>query len=155
MTTSASRPPLLDVSWLGQFDVSVEDYDCMRTWTWLSIGGLATAAVLALIGGFPFDIPMPMMAFGWVSPTCGLTRGSTAIASGDLVLAWHYNPASFLVVAYGSAGLVRNLVGAATGRWLRISARPHLVGSLTIAALFLALWAHQQANAAFIINSRA
>jgi len=155
MTTSASRRPLLDVSWLGRFDLSVEDHDCMRTWTWLSIGGLATAVVLALIGGFPFDIPMPMMAFGWVSPTCGLTRGSTAIARGDLGLAWQYNPASFLVVGYGVTGLLRVLVGAATGRWLHISARPHLAGWLSFAALFLALWAHQQANADFIINSRA
>jgi hypothetical protein len=154
MTLSPSQPPHVAANRFGRFAVSVEDHDCMRKWTWLAIGGLATAALFALIGGFPLEMPMPMMAFGWVSPTCGLTRGSTAIARGDFSLAWQYNPAAFLVVGFGVTGVLRVLVGAATGRWLLVSARPQRAGLLILAAMFLALWANQQSNAEFIITSR-
>ena len=155
MTSSPPRPPLVSVSGFGRFEFSVQDRNSMRTWTWLSAGGLTAAALLALIGGFPVDMPMPMMTYGWVTPTCGLTRGSTAIARGDLALAWQYNPASFLVAAFGLAGLVRLLIGTATGQWLSVSARPRLPTWLVLATLFVALWAHQQTNAQFIITARA
>jgi len=140
---------------VAQIGASIETYDTMRWWTWLSLVGLAVAVVLALIGGFPFDMPMPTHSFGWVEPTCGLTRGSTAIARGDLGLAWRYNPASFAVIAFGLAGIVRAGVGAATGRWLRVSIRPRPAGWVLLAVIFAALWAYQQTNAAFIIESRA
>lgn len=140
---------------LGRVAVSAEDRDPMRWWTWLSVGGLATAAVLALIGGFPFDTPMPTHTFGWVEPTCGLTRGSTAIVRGDLALAWRYNPASFAVIAFGATGIIRASFGALTGRWLHISLWPRKTGWILLAAAFVALWAYQQSNAEFIINSSA
>lgn len=148
------RPIALDNP-LGRFSVSVEDHDTMRWWTWLSVGGLVAAVALALIGGFPFDTPMPTHSFGWVEPTCGLTRGSTAIARGDLALAWRYNPASFAVIAFGLAGIVRAAAGAGSGRWLRLSIRPRAAGWVMLAVGFVALWAYQQSNAEFIIHSRA
>lgn len=126
----------------------------MRWWTWVSIGGLATAALLALIGGFPLDTPMPTHSFGWVEPTCGLTRGSTAIARGDFSLAWQYNPASYLVMAFGAVGLLRVGVGTLTHRWLRIAFSLRWAGWAIAAAAFIGLWVHQQSNAEFIINSR-
>jgi len=140
---------------LGSLGVSVEDRDAMRWWTGLSITGLAAAVLLAVIGGFPFDTPMPTHSFGWVEPTCGLTRGSTSIARGDLALAWQYNPASFAVVAFGLAGIIRVAVGMVSGRWIRVSIRLRAAGWVVLAAGFVALWAHQQSNATFIIHSRA
>ena len=127
----------------------------MVWWSWSAVVGLATAVVLAAIGGFPFDTPMPTHVFGWVEPTCGLTRGSTAIARGDLSLAWRYNPLSFLVVGFGVAGLVRLGYGVVSGHWVRIALRPRLLGWLLLAATFVALMLYQQSNATFIIESRA
>jgi len=137
-----------------RINVAIEHTDRMRWLSWLSAGGLVAAAVLAIIGGFPLDTPMPTHAFGFVEPTCGLTRGSTAIARGDLALAWDYNPASFLVMAFGAAGIMRLGVGAATHRWVNVSVRPSRVGWFLLLAAFMGLWVYQQTNAEFIINSR-
>jgi hypothetical protein len=127
----------------------------MRWWTWMSFGGVAAAMVLALLGGFPFDTPMPTHGFGWVDPTCGLTRGSTAIARGDLALAWRYNPTSFLVMGFGAAGVIRAGAGIVRGRWLNVSLRLGPVGWALVALAVIALTAYQQSNAEFIIRSRA
>ena len=137
-----------------RIDVAIERTDRMRWLSWLSAGGLVAAVVLAIIGGFPLDTPMPTHAFGLVEPTCGLTRGSTAIARGDLALAWSYNPASFLVMAFGAAGIIRLVVGAATHRWVNVFVRPSRVGWFGLLAAFVGLWVYQQTNAEFIINSR-
>lgn len=131
------------------------DQDEMRWWTWIALGGLVSALVLALIGGFPFDTPMPTHSVGWVDPTCGLTRGSTAIARGDFALAWRYNPAAFLVMAFGLAGLVRAIAGLAGGVWLNVSVRLRRLGWGLVVAGMVALTLYQQSNAEFIINSRA
>lgn len=134
--------------------VAVAGTDDMRWLSWLSVIGLVSAIVLAVIGGFPLDTPMPTHAFGLVEPTCGLTRGSTAIARGDLALAWRYNPASFLVMAFGVAGIIRLAVGMTTHRWVNVSVRPRRVGWLVLLAAFVGFWVYQQTNAEFIINSR-
>lgn len=138
----------------ARVSVSVGDHDGMRWVSWLCGTGLTVTAVLVLIGGFPLDTPMPTHGFGLVEPTCGLTRGSTAIARGDLSLAWQYNPASFLVMAFGAAGLIRLIVGAVTHRWVDVSIRPNRAGWVALVAAFAALWIYQQTNAEFIINSR-
>lgn len=137
-----------------RINVGFESTDRMRWLSWVSAVGLVAALVLAVIGGFPLDTPMPTHAFGLVEPTCGLTRGSTAIARGDFALAWSYNPGSFLVMAFGFAGLVRLAVGAATHRWVNVSVRPSRVGWFLLLAAFMGLWVYQQTNAEFIINSR-
>ena len=141
-----SRLPYLQ-SW-------VSDRDETRTVTYLALGGIAAAVMLALIGGFPINMPMPTMAFGWVTPTCGLTRGSTALARGDFALAWHYNPASFLVMGYGVYGIARFVGGTITGRWVNLRVRGGRYGGILLVVAFVALGAYQQMHADFIIHSR-
>ena len=146
-------------------DVDPSDHRGWRVWVgptdglrWITIatcGGLVAAVALALIGGFPLDTPMPTHSFGWVEPTCGLTRGSTAIARGDFGLAWQYNPAAFLVMGFGLLGLVRTLVGITTHHWLNATWRFNRMALALLAAAFVGLWIYQQSNAEFIINSRA
>lgn len=155
MTVARARNVLAARTPLAFLELTVEDRDVMRWWSWLAIGGLATMSLLAAIGGFPLDTPMPTHAWGWVEPSCGLTRGSTSIAGGDFGLGWQYNPASFLVVAFGAVGALRAVVGATTGRWIRVAGNLRPAGWAALAAAFLALWAYQQSNAEFIINSRA
>lgn len=137
-----------------QWDLEVGDTDLMRWVTYLTAGGVIAAVALAVIGGFPFDMPMPTHAFGWVEPTCGLTRGSTAIARGDFVTAWHYNPASFLVMGFGLFGLGRTATGLMTHHWVNVKTRWSRVGWTAFGLAFVALWAYQQSNAAFIISAR-
>ncbi len=128
----------------------------MRWLTVLAIGGGLTAAALALIGGFPFDTPMPTHAFGWVEPTCGLTRGTTAAARGDFALAWRYNPLSLALVAVGVLGVVRLAAGLATGWWVNLHVRrPAWWGWTFLAVALMAFSLYQQSNADFIIHSRA
>lgn len=138
-----------------RFAVAIDGTDRMRWLSWLCGAGLVAAVVLAIIGGFPFDNPMPTHAYGLVEPTCGLTRGSTAIARGDFALAWRYNPASFLVMAFGVAGVTRLVVGLATRRWVNVAIRPGRLGWVLLVAAIAGLWIYQQTNAEFIINSRA
>lgn len=140
---------------VGRLRTSIDDHDRMRWWTVLAWGGLASAVVLAAIGGFPFDTPMPTHSVGWVDPTCGLTRGSTAIARGDLGLAWRYNPTSFLVMGFGAAGVARAAIGITKGRWWNASLRLGWGGWLLVALAVVALTLYQQTNADFIISSRA
>ncbi len=132
----------------------VEERDRLKWVGHVAMGGLAAAGALAFFGPLPFDIPMPTHAIGWVEPTCGLTRGSTAIARGDLALAWRYNPASFLVIGVGVLGIVRLVWGVVTGRWL--NARCHLrpLAWAAVAVAVAVLWAHQQGNAQFVMSGR-
>jgi len=120
----------------------------------LMLTGLAVAGILAIIGGMPFDTPMPTQRFGWVEPTCGLTRGSTAIARGALGRAWAYTPASFLVMGVGLLGVARLGWGCATGRWLTLRPQISRLGWFVVGVAVVVLWAHQQANADFVINAR-
>jgi hypothetical protein len=146
-----TRPTRADSKTTG---VAVADHDGMAWMTWLSGIGLATAVVLALIGGLPVDVPMPTHRFGWVEPSCGLTRGSTAVVRGDFSTAWQYNPLSFVVIAFGVIGLARAAVGVLTGRWLNAGIRPTKRTWIALAIPLVAFWAYQQTNADFIINSR-
>lgn len=146
--SSSSHPPT------RRRRVRVDDRDDMRWVTYLALGGLTVALGLAIIGGVPFDTPMPTHSLRFVEPTCGLTRGSTAIARGNLELAWRYNPASFLVIGFGAFGILRLFVGRWTGLWLNVRIRPFGVGWIVLGGALIALWAHQQQNAEFIMNSR-
>jgi len=138
-----------------RWQLTIGSHDGSRWITYLTTIGVVTAVVFAIIGGFPFDTPMPTHSFGWVEPTCGLTRGSTAIARGDFALAWRYNPASFLVMGFGVLGIVRTVGGWTTHRWVNVRMRPGPVAFAVFVGCFIALWAYQQQNADFIINSRA
>lgn len=123
--------------------------------TRLAVGGLLLAAMLAIIGGVPFDLPMMATHLvHWVEPTCGLTRGSTAIARGDLGLAWRYNPASFAVMTFGVLGLMRVATGVLTGRWVNIRPRIGPLGWVAVLIGVGLLGLHQQEHAQFVMNAR-
>lgn len=138
----------------GTISATIGTEDRLKSLTRLAVGGLGLAVLLAALGGFPVDIPMPTHAFGWVEPTCGLTRGSTAIARGDFALAWRYNPASLLVMALGVGGAVRVGIGRVTGRWLNVRTSLRPLGWVLVVLTVVVLEFHQQSNANFIINSR-
>lgn len=139
---------------IGRVDASLGPADEQVLVTRLAVGGPIIAAVLALIGGMPFDLPMPTHLVGWVEPTCGLTRGSTAIVRGDFALAWRYNPASFAVMVFGVVGLLRAAGGMLAGRWLNIEARIGPLGWIALAFGFVLLGLHQQSNAQFVMDAR-
>lgn len=134
--------------------VSVHPRDTQRMVSRLAAGGVVAAFVLGVIGGFPLDMPMPTQFFGVVGPSCGLTRGSTAIARGEVALAWRYNPASFVVMGFGAYGVVRLACGGLTGRWPTMNVRLGRFGWAVVGVATVALAVYQQSNADFIINSR-
>jgi len=137
-----------------RWHIRVSGWDTAPWLTWVSALGLVAAVVLAAMGGLPFDIPMPTYRFGVVTPTCGLTRGSTAIARGDFALAWRYNPASYLVIGVGAIGVVRSVVGATTRRWITVNCTRSRIVWVIIGASIMAFWLYQQSNAEFIMTSR-
>ncbi len=126
--------------------------------TWTSATGLVAAAVLAATGGLPVDLPMPTHLVGIVTPTCGLTRGSTAIVRGEFALAWRYNPASFVVIGFGLVGSARTVIGILTGRWMFVSQRMSRSQSIAlavgVATIITMFWVFQQTKAEFIIGAR-
>ena len=119
----------------------------------LALLGLTAGFVLVLIGGFPLDMPMPSHALGWVTPTCGLTRGSTALLRGDWGLAWRYNPASYAVIGFGLFGFTRWLIGRMSGRWVNFRFRPRSLVPVITVVIGL-LWWVQQSNADFVITAQ-
>jgi len=137
-----------------QWHVRTTSADTAQWLTLVSIVGLAAAGLLAVVGGLPFELPMPTYRFGVVTPTCGLTRGSTAIARGEFALAWAYNPASFLVMGFGAVGLTLVGVAQATGQWIMINCTRSRSAWALIGLAIAALWMYQQSNADFIITSR-
>lgn len=132
----------------------ISDREETRWIALVSLVGMIAGLALVLNGGFPVDMPMPTHSFGWVEPTCGLTRGSTALIRGDFALAWRYNPASFLVVGAAVAWLVRTAVGLVSRRWLNLRVRPNAAIWIGLLVVVAALLVVQQSNAEFIINSR-
>lgn len=132
----------------------MSDSDELRWVTVLTLGGVGLALVLALIGNLPFDLPMPTHAVGWVTPTCGLTRGSTELVRGHLARAWQFNPASLLVVAFAAFGLGRALWARVSGQWLTLRVRPGRIGWALVLLAVVGLWANQQAHADFVIHAR-
>lgn len=132
----------------------ISDTEETRPVTLVSLVGMLAGLALVLNGGFPVDMPMPTHSFGWVEPTCGLTRGSTALMRGDFALAWRYNPASFLVVGGAVAWLMRTAAGVVSRRWLNLRVRPNAAIWIGLAVAVGALLVWQQSNAEFIINSR-
>jgi hypothetical protein len=154
--TASSQPasPRYFGTQFVNWQVRTTESDTAQWLTWTTILGLATAVALAAIGGLPFDIPMPTYRLGVVTPTCGLTRGSTAIARGDFMLAWRYNPMSFVVIIVGAIGVVRTAVGATTQRWVTMSCTRSRTAWVLIGIAIAAFWLYQQSNADFIISSR-
>lgn len=147
---------LLSPGWLVRdlgIRVSLERSDRMRWMTWLTIVTIATAIICAVIGHIPIDLPMPTHLIGWVSPTCGLTRGTVAITRGHFALAFRYNPLSFAVPLAALLVLARLAVGTAGGHWVNISHNPTRLAWVLASIALAALWGYQQSHAMFIMNS--
>lgn len=126
----------------------------MRWMTWLTLVTIASAITFAVLGRIPVDLPMPTHAIGWVSPTCGLTRGTVAITRGHFALAFRYNPLAFLVPLVAMLMMVRLAVGTLRGRWVNVRYRPTRLAWVIAGVAFFALWLYQQSHAHFIMHSR-
>jgi len=134
--------------------ISFADTDEMRWLTRAVALGVAAAFVLALIDGMPVALPMPTHAIGMVDPTCGLTRASIALARGDLLAAWRFNPAVFVLAGIAVAVVLRTVWGLTQHRWVSIR-MPMTAPRVAIAVVVLAgWWAYQQSNAQFIMDTR-
>lgn len=116
--------------------------------------GVAAAVTLALIGGMPVALPMPTHEIGMVSPTCGLTRASIALARGDVVSAWRFNPAAFVLAGIGIVVAMRTAWGLSRRRWVNIKLAPSAPRVAVAVVAFGAFWAYQQSNAQFIMETR-
>lgn len=112
------------------------------------------APVMAVVGIPPLPIMWPLYRVGIVLPGCGLTRGVVALARGDVVGAWQWNPASLAVGALALAGLARSAIGVRRGRWLHIWVRPRwwLISAGTVAVA--ALWLRQYEHADLLMPAR-
>jgi hypothetical protein len=114
--------------------------------------GLGIAAAFAVFGLPDLPLPMPTWAVGVVTPTCGLTRASTALARGQWGLAWAFNPAAYVLAAAAAGVLVRWAVGRRTGRWVNVRIRLTSLGWVAAAVVTATWWAQQQLNAEFVMN---
>ena len=133
--------------------VSLERSDRMRWMTGLTLVTIVTAIACAVLGRIPLDLPMPTHLVGWVCPTCGLTRGTVAIARGHFALAFRYNPLSFAVPLAALVVVARLVAGGAWGRWVNVRYRPTRLAWTLAAVATAALWAYQQSHAMFIMHS--
>jgi hypothetical protein len=115
---------------------------------------LGFGSLFAWFGTVPDGLPMPTFAFGMVTPTCGLTRGTAALLGGRFGTAWRFNPASFLVVGAAVAIVLRAAVGILARRWPTVSVAIGPWGWALVGALVVALWVNQQAHADFVMNGR-
>lgn len=131
---------------------SITSVDKMPWTSRLLVIGVVAAAAFAVFGLPPVSLPMPTFAFGVVTPTCGLTRASTALARGDVATAWAFNPAVFLVAMWTAAATIRLVLARVTGRWLNMHFRPTRTAWAILGALFVALWINQQSHADLIMN---
>ena len=139
---------------LGRLGLRIarEPFDGMPKLIWFVAIGVVLAAGFAVFGLPSYQLPMPTWEFGVVTPTCGLTRASTALARGEFVTAWHFNPAAF-VLAFAAIGAVaRSIIGHLTHRWVNITMKPTRLGWVVIAALILLWWGNQQLNAHLIMT---
>ena len=121
--------------------------------TVLLVVGALGAVALALFGLPPVDIHEPTHYLGIMGPSCGMTRAVRWLARGDLVRAWQFNPAVFLLAATAAAVTVRAVVGRFAGRWIEMCLRGPLVTAVVVMGLAL-LWLNQQLHAAFIMSAR-
>lgn len=123
-----------------------------RLTTFLIAGALGAIA-LAIFGLPPVDIHEPTHYLGIMGPSCGMTRAVRWTARGDLLRAWRFNPAVFLLAAAAVVVAGRAAFGRLTGRWIEVHLRGRLVTTVVLVALAL-LWLNQQHHADFIMRAR-
>ncbi|MDQ1247682.1 MAG: hypothetical protein QG597_2053 [Actinomycetota bacterium] len=114
--------------------------------------GVVITAGFAVFGLPSYQLPMPTWALGVVTPTCGLTRASTALARGDLGLAWAFNPAAFLLAGVAMTGVARWVVGRTRHVWINVTFHLTRLGWLVVLGLFILLWINQQLHADLVMH---
>ena len=87
-------------------------------WTWLAVGGLLGAIVLAIAGLSSIDIHGPLRYAGIMDPFCGATRSVYPTMRGQWENALRYNPAAPLLLVVAVGLVLRGAVGWWTGRWI-------------------------------------
>jgi hypothetical protein len=130
----------------------VDGTDRMRRTSVPALVAAVCAVAFAALGRIPFSLPMPTHLVGAVCPTCGLTRGTVALARGDLALAFRYNPLSLVVPVVVAALGVRQVVGWTRGRWVNVRFRPSRLSWASGVVGLAVLWAYQQAHASFLMH---
>lgn len=141
-TTSQMRPPA---------GLAVFRRDSYPLLTYLALGGLVAATVLAVVGVPNRDIHGPLHYLGVMDPFCGGTRSMYLTMHAQLGEAIRYNPLSPLLVLLAVAVLIRAAIGWASGRWISVHVpRPVLitVGVVALAALEV----NQQMNASLLMQ---
>lgn len=156
MTVQSGERPVVDEVRRGAlgFAVSIGPENRMPRLTWFMGAGIVLAGIFAFVGLPPFDLPMPTWAFGVVTPTCGLTRASTALAKGQFATAWAFNPAAYVLAATAIAAVARFTYAMFTKRWVNVSLRPTRLFWACLGALIVVWWVNQQMHADLIMNTR-
>ncbi|MGV1037995.1 MAG: DUF2752 domain-containing protein [Candidatus Nanopelagicales bacterium] len=139
---------------LGRLGIRIarESFDGMPKLIWFVAIGVVLAAGFAVFGLPGYQLPMPTWHFGVVTPTCGLTRASTALARGEIATAWSFNPAAFVLALVAVGAVARSVVGYLTHRWVNVTMKPTRLGWVVIVALVLLWWGNQQLNAHLIMT---
>ncbi len=132
-----------------------EGHDRHPTTTRLALVGIPLVVLLAIVGLPPVDIHGPLHYLGIMGPTCGMTRGVMWAARGDLVRAWHFNPASLLVIPTMVGLSVRITYSRITGRWLNLHIRRRPWLWIISTVLILLLTIRQQLNVDLLVNNPA
>lgn len=132
--------------------VTRDRVDRMPRLIWFVAIGLCAAGLLAVFGLPSVRLPMPTWALGIVTPTCGLTRASTALARGQIGVAWAFNPAAFLLAATAIGGVTRWAIGRLTHQWINISFRLTRLGWIAVLVLIVLWWGNQQLHADLIMH---
>jgi hypothetical protein len=118
-------------------------------WTWLAVGGLLGAIVLAIARLPSIDIHGPLHYARIVDPFCGATRSVYLTMRGQWENALCYNPGAPLLLVVAAGLVLRGAVGWWTGRWIYARVPRRAVVAVAI-AVGIALTVRQQSNAALL-----
>lgn len=132
--------------------ITWEERDRYRGLTRLALAAVFGAFLLAWRGLPPLDIHSPLHFVGIMDPLCGMTRAARALALGDLVTAWIYNPGIFPLAILAGGVLLRAALGTLRWRWLAVTIRWRRLGLATVAVAVVALWIRQQLHAELLIE---
>lgn len=131
--------------------LAVDSRDRYRWLTLTSIGLLAIAGGMALLGLPPIDLHGPNHWFGIMDPLCGGTRAARYTALGEWGPAWKYHPLGIVTVLAVGLLVVRAAVGALTRRWIALDiswTKPgRWMAVIVVVLLVIALEIRQQGRA--------
>jgi hypothetical protein len=131
------------------------EWTTVDTTTWATRASIVLAlgaAGLAIFGLPPIDLHGPLHYMGVMDPLCGMTRAGRSVALLHFNAAWKYNPGSFLLGAAVGSSLLRGVIGAATGRWFRLTFSRRRPIVLAAALFIVLLWINQQLHASILMK---